>query len=295
MLIDYHTVPERLEEGEITISRYDGMEHLICVAERKRQDTDRDRVSRKCDDDFYGTPTFGDAVKLARFGWPQGEKMMAKFLPDYMTWFAEHTQRDRWRYDVEGEEVDVPRMLEGEMECWRQRHIESGKRRGKKYIHIVVNLSVSYEVAANEILQRGAVITGFTHAIELAGYRVKVDVVSGLRNLPFGQGDKFSVIVPVKDYSDRFDPSAMAFPLGHPAMFRRLIFGAEEMLPRHVREKFGFLDGRGYGYPSNDFTIALCPEAHINLYMADEITPTSLLSAAAAAGFHLTQDLQEVA
>lgn len=291
MLIDYRTVdPRHSQEEDLLICRFDGMEHFLCVGERTLSPgEDRRRASRRASDKgWFGTSTYGDSLLLARKGWPEGERAMEKFLPEMMSWFSEHTQRDRWLLDVEGEEIDVPRMLNGEPECWRHRQTTSGKRRGRKYIHIVVNCAVSCAVAGTEVAQRGACIAGFIATVERVGYQVQLTVIEGIRSGP-AFGRYLALIVPVKDYNDRFDLPSLVYPLSHPSMLRRQMFAAKEMLPPAIRTEFGCLGG-DYGFPARRLAARAVPDAHIALNMKDEITPQKLLYAAKTAGFIFTRE-----
>lgn len=292
MIIDYRDIPAREErEGTRLICRYDGMEHLLSVAERALVgEAETSRASRRTGMEvtrWTGTKNFAEALQLARMGWPEGNARMAKLLPELLTWFSDRTQRDVWRYDVEGEQVDVPRMLDGEVECWHKRWVQAGRRRGRKYLHVVVNAAITCNVTADQILNRGALVGGFITAVEQAGYRVQVTVVQGVAQ--WAHRDTVALIVPIKTYDERLHPEQILFPIAHPSMLRRIIFGAEEMLSRETRERMGFSTHGNYGQPA-DLTTILVPDGHIHLNLGQEITKEGLLQAAAAAGFHFSRE-----
>ncbi len=291
IITDYRDLPGRLT-SEFTNStnrtshvlRFDGIEHCLSVGEQDlpRGQRRSSRSNDTHDGGWYGTETWTESVKFARFGWPRGAEQLEKLSLQHTEWMHAHTQRDRWLLDVQGDEIDIQRYLDGDPEHMLVRHLAAGKRKGRKYIHIAVNVAVSCGVDGSEVTKRGAVLGGFVYALEQYGYRIALTIYSSVTSW---QSNMVSVIVPVKGYSDRFDIDTLAYALVNPSMFRRTIFAVEEALPPAIVNEFGFGPG-SYGVPADDGPNVV-PDAHIWLQRGQKITVPGLVEAARAAGFLL--------
>lgn len=143
-----------------------------------------------------------------------------------------------YSWDVTGEMVDVGAFLSGQPECMLT--TREDMTRARKTVTIVYNGSVSAYVDERIMRLRGLAMMSFVDALESTQrYRVNLYYVaaSGFDN----RSDQAlgALAVRLLDPSHRYDPQAIGFALGKPAMFRRLVFAYWNTLQEEVARKWG--------------------------------------------------------
>lgn len=234
------------------VRRFDSLHALIDYA---MGDTDMPRASRSSQDTYspgwYGTKSFDDAVALAKEGWsdirPQVDLLTAEVTTSAKD-VMESTVQPVW--DVQGAMVDVAAFLNSEPECMID-FMQVEQSRVGRVVTVIAQTAVSHGVSAEAIMKRGAALSALVEALAVHQHSCELWVEISIEAFNVGRGNKtkptWTCLVRVKGASEMFDVNAFSFALGHPSMFRRLVFSAMERETKGVRERFNI--GSGYGHP----------------------------------------------
>jgi hypothetical protein len=175
------------------------------------------------------TESYDAAVKLTQNGWREGAKRVESLRRDLddavQTLVA--AKAANMVYAVDGDWVDVGRLVTGDPECCGSWHIQ-GDDRNEKVIKVVANVSVSCAVNAETIFARGAACLAAVDIIESLGKRVELWIGLGLNDC----GKRIETHVLVKPASQPLELDRLAFTLCHASMLRRVLFAHME-LNRH--------------------------------------------------------------
>lgn len=188
-------------------------------------------------DDFYGTQTLSDAVQLAKTGWPEGATRAA-YLRDRIV-ANSPMARSLTRYGMAGARPSVPRYLAGNPAHMVQ--YEPAKSRARPVITLINDLSTQAIVEAKALFNRACVVAAIIDVIEAAGF--SCGVVSKYETVTPRAAYHFHSVV-VKEPDQPADIGRLAFS-GHPAMLRRLLFGAATT-DKHIQSI-----GHGLGTPGS--------------------------------------------
>jgi len=196
---------------------------------------------------FTLTNSFGEAIQLATYGWKESNTI--KDISYNLDGLIPTTQfKDTILYDVAGDEPDVTRFLANEPE--NMLVFTQEEDLDHKQVHLLVNCGFSFKISSEVVYNRGAVVVTLINKLEDLGYRVKLDICNIVENK---KADKYvRVLTQVKDYTEQMDVDRIAFCLCHPSFLRRIIFSVFESLPKTIIKEFGFLEGHGYAYPSDN-------------------------------------------
>lgn len=186
---------------------------------------------------------FDGAIELARDGWAEGKEMMEEIAAQFTASTASASVRQDVTYDVTGEWCDAGRLISGEPECMGQMHDTDLAGHGSKVVRVLVNLSASCGISAQQMCKRGAAALALVDCLEQAGRSVEVVVTCPSRGDYVGEW-----IIPVKRAGEMLDLDRAAFVLAHPAFFRRFLFSALEHESKEDREAIGLWN---YGMPCN--------------------------------------------
>jgi hypothetical protein len=229
------------------IWRYDSWFDFVDHSQNRKLSTDVN-CSRNSlmGDEWTGTRSFGEAVRLAKEGWPVGAEKVGRLSAKLYDKITSRIERPQVVYDVTGNDFDVAMVNEGVPESWYHfdtSEVQNGK--GTKVLKLVFNCSVSGGISTDVMIAKGAVVCALVESLEYAGCRVEIDVVEATTY--YDQGlSKFSLIIPTKEANQHMDRDKLAFALAHPSVLRRLVFGVEEENGRFMK-----IAGTGYGMPAD--------------------------------------------
>lgn len=188
---------------------------------------DAHQASRAGTRSFTETESFDAAMRLAELGWPEATAKAAALTAALVDKVSSLMEHDRITYDVTGRDFDVSMMLTGEPEHWSDTETVITEGPSTRILRIVVNGFVSAGVSTDVIIARGAAIAALIATLELSGFRVEV-----IHRTPFHcSSTKLDVITPIKSADQPLDLDRLIFAVGHPSMFRRLMFSALEHNP----------------------------------------------------------------
>jgi len=170
-------------------------------------------------------------------GWEKGAKKirdLVERMDDYDPEVSESGATDQlgFRWDEEGEELDIAAFLEGDDRPWLQPIWDDTK----PIVRILVDCGASCAVSAQAMEARGAVMAALCKKLERVGFGVQLYM--GFAS-PSAGGTCCSVRI--KDSDERVDEGVVAFWLAHPGAFRRIGFRMIEAMHVNV--------GSGYGIP----------------------------------------------
>ena len=187
---------------------------------------------------WSGTASFQQALDMARDGWADGETRMRKAFDAKVADVLTKVHKRDYYYAVEGEDIDVSAYAQGRPECW----VSSDESRETKHVTIRLNCAVSAGISTDTIFARGAAVAVLCEALEYAGHRVQLQVVSCFSD---DYVHSANMCVTVKDYDQPIDMHRLAFACAHNSMCRRLVFATMETAPENIRTALGSC----YGYP----------------------------------------------
>ena len=175
-----------------------------------------------------------EAKRMAITGWEDDLDRTLDLVADAVTWARQEITTATWsqRWDVSGDSVDVGRYVSGEPECMRD-YVRRRRPRSERVITVCASVSVSGSVSADALRRRGETLSAFVLAVAEMGYATEIWADLSLGG--GGRGDREgSFRVLVKSATERLDPAVLLFALAHPAMLRKVMFGAWESLPNHA-------------------------------------------------------------
>lgn len=176
--------------------------------------------------EWYGTPNLGDAISVARIGWPQGRNLAAT-IRDRLTAHTTIGIAPSQTLDVAGAYPLAALAAAGDPLSMVD--LAPTEDRARPIVRIVASVSASATYQASEIVNYGASVAAVIDALESAAFRVELTVTNAVR-----QGDEaFVATCIVKQAGDHPDLDAIAFALTHPSMLRRLMFAVHETHASH--------------------------------------------------------------
>ena len=212
--------------------------------------------SRKTDEKSWnGTETYADAIVLARSGWTDIRPNVDQLLSDVDAKVRTMIQdRPATRFDVTGAHVDVATYLTGDPECMIEIVQEPAPVHGR-VARMLIQGTASWSVDAAMIQARGAAVCALADALARSGIYLEIWQEFTITHKLKGKTKKTTdaTAVCIKNASDPLDIDLLMFPLGHPAMFRRLIFDVWERSMTPAQRKRYAVGGdteNYYGIPS---------------------------------------------
>lgn len=198
---------------------------------------------------WYGTKNFPEALKLAKEGWPEGRKLIESMSVQFREMLTNKVFRPVLVHDVWGDTVDVGRFAAGlpdTMMHWQSSDLVA-RGFGQSIVHIVFNMTVSWSVSTEAIRNRGAAVVALVDALEMAGKRVKIDLVYAASLGRNDTAEQMAIWTNVKQPDMPLQIDQLAFSLCHPSAFRRIGFGVAEQMPPDIRRGLS-----SYGRPPFD-------------------------------------------
>lgn len=178
------------------------------------------------DKEWNGTASYEDAVALTQKGWTEGAKRvdtLRRELDSAVQALVAAKAADM-TYDVQGDWVDLGRLVTGEPECCGTWEVQ-GDDRSEKVIKIVANICVSAAVNADTIFARGAACLAAVDIVESLGRRVELWIGLGVSHA----GRRIETHVMVKAASQPAELDRLAYVLCHASMLRRISFAHMEI------------------------------------------------------------------
>ena len=169
---------------------------------------------------FTGTHTMEEARELLFHGWEDGAKQLKSKVN-----VNNNGYRSKAFYDIAGFQCSVPRYLQG-----IPTNMINNKKvvQKQKVVNITKDFGYSGATSTQTMMRESVKFLQAVDKLEKQGMRcnVFVSVVTRSRK----SKGYIDIRVKVKDSSQRMNLKQLAFPLAHPSMFRRIVFGLIERL-----------------------------------------------------------------
>lgn len=178
------------------------------------------------------TKSYEEAEDLLLHGW--GE-MAEKLTVKVGNINNANNFKNKTIYDVQGFQCSVPRYLQGIPTNMVNKKSVPVKQ---KVINIVKDFGYNASTSAKQIEDESIKVLKVVQALESKGQRVNLFITFVSRE----RGYFVEITLKIKNASQRLNIKQTAFPLVHPSMFRRILFGTIERL----EESKNF--GTGYGW-----------------------------------------------
>jgi hypothetical protein len=177
--------------------------------------------------DFNDTNTYEETLELTQKGWKYGADRVnaLRTTLDTAVQTLVAAKAATVMYDVDGDWVDIGRLVTGEPECCGSWDTQ-GDDAKNKVVRIVANVSVSWMVKQETIFARGAACLAAVDILESLGKRVELWVSVGLNDYRHGRVDTHLIAKPA---GQPVDTDRLAFVLCHADMFRRILFAHMEI------------------------------------------------------------------
>ncbi len=174
---------------------------------------------------WAGCSTLPEAVTIARQGWPEGWQRMKVLRDAIFAKMASRIHKNEVQFRISGGAVNVARFLSGRPDCFaaRVRSNQIKNLRRRKVLRMVVNVGARGAVSPDTFFARGAAAVTLIEALERAGYRVQVDMISLALGDTLGT-QKVRLACRIKEAGEVVQLDKLAFCLAHPALHRKLNF-----------------------------------------------------------------------
>jgi hypothetical protein len=186
--------------------------------------------------DWYGTKSLQEAIDLVHKGWKEGVDKVERLRGAIVA--QTPMQLKPAKFGIVGSVPSVPRAVSGNP--LNMKTVDPKKSSKRPIITLISDMSANCSHSSAEFVNRAAVVAALIDQIEAAGYSCEVIATA------YGQCGNFRIKshVVVKDSNQPVDVARLAFGIGHPGMFRRLIFA--EWGHDHFNEDLGY--GLGYNH-----------------------------------------------
>lgn len=172
-------------------------------------------------EDFFGTKTFDQAVKMIEDGWKEGSDQIEDITRKISLRYPQ--RKKAIQYGIFGSVPDVARAVSGNP--LNMKIVDLTKASRRSIVTLISNMSVAYYVGKDYFINRASVMAALIDIIESKGYACEV-ICYGATGGGWASSSKGTVLTAIrlKDSNQPLDLNRIAFGIGHPAMFRRLMF-----------------------------------------------------------------------
>lgn len=164
---------------------------------------------------FRGPP-MPDSIRMAQVGWPEGAEEARKLHDGIMATEPQRLRLAQWA--MAGSVPSVTRALAGNpMHMRRMVRKETAQR---PVITLVCDIGVNWNFPASGMIAHAAAVAASVDFLEDAGFRCEILSVTRSVNREMG----LEQVIRLKTADQALNLSVVAYGLGHPAFFRRLLF-----------------------------------------------------------------------
>lgn len=228
--------------AKTTHDHYDSLADFVVTAKASRKWV-------QSSGDFTGHATFEEACDLAANGWDVKASDVKATLQS-----VGDSPELAPTWDVAGDEVDVPAMLQGIPE-----HMVSYPYQPKSRPMVTVYVPTDYSgmIDSTTIERFGLAIVGGIESMRMTGHTVKVvGVITCARAKLRGRGDS-NIHVDTIDLADTryvYDATQLLFAMAHPALIRQLYFGVQDGWSETRRDLYNVSEYGGRGNTRDPYT-----------------------------------------
>lgn len=180
--------------------------------------------------------TYKQACDMARNGWIDGAAKASQALKV----FTPATPAPQMRNDFYGHAPNVPRYCAGAPDNML-RHSPNPNTGTGRVLTFIVAINASSGTDAQCMANYGLAIAQYVNQLEAEGTRVEV-IASCTEGAVHGSktGNQLTISVTIKRADQPLDLAVISYAIGHPTMFRRLMFAAMERTECPEMEAYGY-------------------------------------------------------
>lgn len=198
-------------------------------------------ASTLTDASFFGTSTMQEADDLLQNGYADGLKDMLEDKGG-VPFDSTRSYIER-RTDFVGQRPHIVNAIVGRPKTMVHR---IKQEREQKTITLYYNVGVGESVANSQIIRAGKNFLALCQYLERHSYRVRIEMAAAACTRGDDRTDSIFLHIKCKDYSQPLNPLMLAYPLVHPAFFRRHIFRYIEVAKNTDSEAWTFGYGSAY-------------------------------------------------
>lgn len=179
---------------------------------------------------WRGVAHYGQAMELARYGWPEGLERVRRLQADAPIPMA---RAPRYGFDVAGVMPNVPAYLSGDPAHMMAPTYEAVRDGARQQVTVTINASASYLVDPDAIIRRGIALMEIVDMLEAGNVRVTIDMAARFCALRYEEPEECFQVLRwnVKAAEEAIDRDRVIFNLAHPCTLRSLAFGFVELHP----------------------------------------------------------------
>lgn len=179
--------------------------------------------------------SYDDAVRMACNGWIEGAERAQEALKA----FAPQTPQPDTKVDFYGFRPHVPRFCAGAPDNMI-RHTPTPYIGCGRVLTLAVQIGMAAYTSDKAAANFGVAVAQYVNQLEMDGMRVEL---IACYSCEWDNGRRVAFSWTVKAADQPLDLAVIAFAIGHPAMFRRLVFA--------LMERSDAREWPGYGYPKD--------------------------------------------
>jgi len=221
-----------VDPDKVHLLRFDNLRQLATYVKGIKDIKCSRNSSHKEDSNWSGTKTFDDALDLILYPYKEPpvdikekvesiEKKVRNNLHKkglLTDWLAED-----YVYDVEGVEIDIAKLIEGDPECY----LKPNKKYKDHFYDLHVNTAVSCTQSVDEIIDAFCKVVAVIVSLERRGHKIRLFASSLSKDVTSAR--ECSLIdVCVKQYDAPVNVKMLARII-YPSFLRRIIFKVEEV------------------------------------------------------------------
>jgi hypothetical protein len=176
-------------------------------------------VSRATDE-WHGNLSFNEAFDASQTGNWNAPAIKTVTVPE-LTGISDDM---RYYNEVSGDQLDIASFCSGEPEYWQV--AEPIQKPCGRVLRFAVEIGGLGDISADDLRNRGEAIIAMINSLELQGHSVEVSIVRAFTN---SRGESYKFLIPIKNAGEGMDVRRLQFMLGHPAFYRRCLFGLAEL------------------------------------------------------------------
>lgn len=163
-----------------------------------------------------------DTVAMITKGWEEGTRQLRDLSRENFAPVAYHDVARSKLTAVQGGGRPVPALVsQGSPLCYQRMQMRPTQQR---VIKLWISVGARARVSAQTLMSRGVAALAAIEAYEAKGIRVEVTAATNAHD----GSHRMLTTVRIKEAGERLQKQRVAFPIAHPAFFRRMIFGVRE-------------------------------------------------------------------
>lgn len=195
-------------------------------------------VENDNDHGWYASRSFGEAIRFARDGWPEGRERVQQAVDTLTPYVQAAVRLPSETLSVAGYAPNVPAYCSGSPACMYNSDGDDMTGRAP-VVRFLVNISCSWSVDSEALFNRGAALCACVDYLEASGQSCEIELVS--RQQAGSTAQDFRVTL--KKAGEALDRDRVVFFLSNVSVFRRFVFRVQELDPLVYN---GFSSGRGF-------------------------------------------------